>query len=96
MYTKVMKNEWEEMLGRSFEPRQWFDEIDWPDHENQGGKIMWVYRKRMGANGNELYEVGFYSPDRLWHVDASFQTQRDAAQRVHWLNGGALESGATA
>lgn len=35
-----------------------------------------------------LWTVGFYDPDGKWHADRDFYTPDDAADRVHWLNGG--------
>lgn len=87
---------WKEMIGRSFEPRQWFEEEGWPDHPSdykQEGRIMWVYRKLVNSRtGKEDWVVGFYSPDRHWHEDTTWPSQREAAKRVHWLNGGGIEA----
>lgn len=35
-----------------------------------------------------LWTVGFYAPDGTWHTDRDYDTQAEAAQRVHYLNGG--------
>ncbi len=44
----------------------------------------WVYiRSEPG-----LWTVGFYDPLGGWHSDADYASQGEAAQRVHWLNGG--------
>lgn len=36
----------------------------------------------------DLLTVGFYDPEGQWHADSDFERREDAAQRVHWLNGG--------
>ena len=36
----------------------------------------------------QLFTVGFYSPDGKWEPESDWATQREAAERVHWLNGG--------
>lgn len=35
-----------------------------------------------------LYTVGFYDPARKWHPESDFTLAEDAANRVHFLNGG--------
>ncbi len=35
-----------------------------------------------------LWTVGFYSPDGKWHSESDHATQSEAAERVHYLNGG--------
>ena len=35
-----------------------------------------------------LWTVGFYSPDGEWHPDSDHSSKEEAAQRVHYLNGG--------
>ena len=32
--------------------------------------------------------TGFYDPIGKWHPDQDFPSSREAADRVHWLNGG--------
>jgi len=45
---------------------------------------MWVYiRSEPG-----LWTVGFYNPNGKWQTDGDFDTREDAAERVHYLNGG--------
>ena len=44
---------------------------------------MWVYRQN-----NRYWEVGYYAPDKTWVQDGVYSTQGEAAERVHWLNGG--------
>ncbi len=87
---------WEEMIGRSFEPRQWFEDEGFPahpsDYEQQEGRIRWVYRKLTNSLTQlTSYAVGFYSPDREWHQDSTFNNAQDATNRVHYLNGGSRE-----
>lgn len=35
-----------------------------------------------------LYTVGFYSPDGQWHAESDHESDKRAAERVHYLNGG--------
>jgi hypothetical protein len=35
-----------------------------------------------------LYTVGFYDPQGGWHPDSDYATTKEAADRVHYLNGG--------
>lgn len=35
-----------------------------------------------------LWTVGFNDPEGMWHTDSDHSTPEEAAQRVHWLNGG--------
>lgn len=35
-----------------------------------------------------LYTVGFYKPSGDWVAESDHPTEGDAANRVHWLNGG--------
>jgi hypothetical protein len=37
-----------------------------------------------------LFTVGFYSPDGKWHPESDHTSRDEAAERVHYLNGGAL------
>ena len=37
---------------------------------------------------NSLWTVGFYDPDGTWHPDSDYSTPKEAAERVHYLNGG--------
>ena len=34
-----------------------------------------------------LWTVGFYDPEGQWQPESDHPTQRDAAERVAWLNG---------
>ena len=45
----------------------------------------WLYLK----SEPHLYTVGFYSPQGEWHPESDHTSQNDAAERVHYLNGGA-------
>lgn len=48
---------------------------------------MWVYQQtQFGAY--PLFTVGFYDPNGVWHTDSDHATADEAAERVHWLNGG--------
>jgi hypothetical protein len=54
---------------------------------------VWVYIQsefagRMYCVAN-LFTVGFYSPNGEWHSDSDHASAKEAAARVHWLNGGA-------
>jgi hypothetical protein len=35
-----------------------------------------------------VWTVGFYKPNRDWVSETDWPTKEQAAQRVHWLNGG--------
>jgi hypothetical protein len=35
-----------------------------------------------------LWTVGFYSPDGKWNPESDFNSMREAARRVSYLNGG--------
>lgn len=61
---------------------------------------MWVYRERY-EKGEEyipkpdeifemVYEVGYYMPDKnfVFHTVKIFDIEEEAAQYVHYLNGG--------
>ena len=45
---------------------------------------MWVYIQSEPG----LYTVGHYSPDGEWHTDSDYGSKKEAAERVHYLNGG--------
>lgn len=46
---------------------------------------VWVYiRSEPG-----LWTVGFYSPSGEFHPDSDHNDREQAAERVHYLNGGA-------
>lgn len=46
---------------------------------------MWVYLK---SKGEELWTVGFYRPDGKWEPQGDYTTEKQAADSVHYLNGG--------
>lgn len=35
-----------------------------------------------------LFTVGFYDPSGKWHPDGDYSVREEAANRVHFLNGG--------
>lgn len=45
---------------------------------------MYVY-VRSEAN---LWTVGFFTPEGEWIAESDYDNRADAAERVHWLNGG--------
>ena len=45
---------------------------------------MYVYIQSEPA----LYTVGFYDPSGKWQSESDHDTKEQAAERVHWLNGG--------
>jgi len=47
---------------------------------------IWVYRRIEP----QLWTAGYYSPTGEWFAESDWPTPQEAAQRVHWLNGGAL------
>ena len=49
--------------------------------------MTWVYIK----TEPHLWTVGFYDPKGKWEPESDHSTAKDAAQRVHWLNGGKKE-----
>jgi len=47
--------------------------------------MTWVYiRSEPG-----LWTVGFYRPDGRWEAESDHGSPDEAAERVHYLNGGA-------
>ena len=36
----------------------------------------------------QLWTVGFYTPDGAWETESNHDSKEEAAERVHWLNGG--------
>ena len=36
----------------------------------------------------QLWTVGFYTPEGEWIAESDYECRDDAAERVHWLNGG--------
>ena len=53
---------------------------------------MWVFKPRKVSderNGDYvLYDVGFFSPGGAWHCLYKGLTRYNAADKVHYLNGG--------
>jgi hypothetical protein len=47
---------------------------------------MYVYIK----SEPQLWTVGFYTPDGKWISESDYECRDDAAERVHWLNGGGM------
>ena len=47
---------------------------------------MWVYIQSEPG----LWTVGFYAPGGVWHGDSDWPSREQAANRVHYLNGGSL------
>jgi hypothetical protein len=45
---------------------------------------MYVYIE----SEHNLWTVGFYKPDGNWNPESDWPTTKEAADRVHWLNGG--------
>ena len=43
----------------------------------------WVYIR----SEPHLWTVGFYDPNGKWHTDSDWSNRKDAAKRVHYLNG---------
>jgi hypothetical protein len=48
----------------------------------------YVYILSEVYEGNRLYTVGFYKPDGEWEPESDHRSTEEAAERVHWLNGG--------
>lgn len=80
------KDSWQEMIGKSWSPQQWFEDEGRPvvSCEESKGSIMWVYRETQSG----VWTVGFYSPDKVWNPETDWRTAEEAAARVRWLNGG--------
>ena len=49
---------------------------------------MYVYLR----SEPQLWTVGFYTPDGKWVSESDYECRDDAAERVHWLNGGGKPS----
>lgn len=45
---------------------------------------MWLYKQ----TEPRLWTVGFYTPNGDWEPEGDYGTPQEAANRVHWLNGG--------
>jgi hypothetical protein len=48
---------------------------------------MYVY-VRSEFSPYELYTVGFYDPNGKWQSESKHETKEQAAECVHYLNGG--------
>lgn len=61
-----------------------------------GEAMSYVYIKseRAGHHGAEhdLFTVGFYEPSGKWQSESDHTGEGEAAKRVHWLNGGSIQS----
>ena len=49
---------------------------------------MYVYISSNQGFGNYLYIVGHYTLDGDFHIESEYVTKKEAAERVHYLNGG--------
>lgn len=74
---------WHEMVRKSFHPSQWWERDDNQDCPDHGGLAMWVYHADAGA-----WIVGYYDPRAIFHQESIWPTAEQAANRVHYLNGG--------
>lgn len=90
--TDILKKE----FARSFHPRDWYDredardDLDATDYGvDSENRIMWVYQLDDGT-GN--WVVGFFTPTGDWVTESSYDKKADAAQHVHYLNGGSLST----
>ena len=50
----------------------------------------WVYIR----SEPHLWTVGFYDPNGKWHTDSDWSNRKDAAKRVHYLNGNGSDTNA--
>lgn len=84
-----LQEQWQEMLRRSFDPRQWFVDGERPDEGfSPEGSFMWIYRETESG----LFTVGYFAPDRSWNTDSDWGSRDEAARRVNFLNGGGRET----
>ncbi len=50
---------------------------------------MYVYiHSETNQYGQWLWTVGFYSPDGKFNPESDHDTEKSAAEKVHYLNGG--------
>ena len=49
---------------------------------------MYVYKR---CQGEMLWTVGFYGPDKKWNPESDHDTPDKAAERVAYLNGSSNE-----
>jgi hypothetical protein len=40
---------------------------------------------------SEIWTVGFYDPQGNWEPEQDCSSSQEAAERVHWLNGGNMK-----
>lgn len=52
------------------------------------GRPIIVDELRTTYYEHDLYTVGFYDPDGKWHPESDYNDKDQAAERVHYLNGG--------
>ena len=71
-----------DLSGDAFHPSDWFVRDDTPGDE---GDVMWVYRR---TTDGSRWRVGYWNPKGEWFEDSIYEDRDEAAQRVHWLNGG--------
>lgn len=85
---------WQEMVARSFDPRQWYAKDDLKaDHDREPQEtIMWVYKQTESG----MFTVGHYDPKGNWCADSDHPTKEQAATRVNYLNGGGSNAGVSA
>jgi hypothetical protein len=54
--------------------------------------MTWIFKQTERHEFGGLWTVGYYTPDGEWHPESDHDTAEAAAERVHWLNGGATAS----
>lgn len=81
------KRLWQDMIEKSKDPSAWYVEDDESATPQPNGTVdtLWVYRE---DQNNGSFVVGYYSPEGIWVNESKWFTAREAAHRVHWLNGG--------
>ena len=50
--------------------------------------VRYVYQQSEA----QLWTVGYYTPGGRWVSESDHSTKQQAAERVHWLNGGKEDS----
>lgn len=55
--------------------------------KKEGDVMSWVY---IDSDFDGSWFVGFYEPDGKWRAISKHDTEEEAAERVHYLNGGEL------
>lgn len=51
---------------------------------NERTREMYVYMQSEPG----LWTVGFFDPSGKWHAESDHNSESEAAERVHYLNGG--------